>query len=118
MVTVGEVLWQPDQAWIDASNLNHFRTWLRDTRNLQFDTHQALRRWSVEHIDDFWQAIWDYFKIDASTPATQVLGKRTMPGADWFPGSKLNYAQHILRHEKPGQTALLYASEQQPLQAL
>src|SRR5690606_10638050 len=70
------------------------------------------------HIDDFWQAIWDYFKIDASTPATQVLGKRTMPGADWFPGSKLNYAQHILRHEKPGQTALLYASEQQPLQAL
>ena len=60
------------------------------------------RRWSIEHLDDFWKAIWDYYHIEASPPPTAVLGKRTMPGADWFPGAKLNWAQHILRNEKPG----------------
>jgi len=118
MVNVGEILWQPSQAWIEASNLHKFRTWLKTHRELEFSDHQALRRWSVEHIDDFWQAVWDFYHIDASTPPTTVLGKRTMPGADWFPGAKLNYAQHILRHELPGTVALLHASEQQALQAL
>ena len=77
-----------------------------------------MRRWSIEHIDDFWQAIWDYFRIEASTPPRAVLGKRTMPGAEWFPGSRLNWAQHILRNEKPGKTALLHCSERQPLKEL
>lgn len=118
MVTAGEILWQPGQDWIEASNLHKFRTWLQLHRNLQFSDYQSLRRWSVEHIDDFWQAVWDYFGIEASTPPTSVLGKRTMPGAEWFPGAHLNYAQHILRNEKPDTLALLHASEQSPLQEL
>jgi len=118
MVNVGEILWQPGQDWIEASNLHQFRIWLATHRNLEFDDYQSFRRWSVESLDDFWQAIWDYFDIQASTPPTGVLGKRSMPGADWFPGARLNYAQHILRHERPGAVALLHASEQQPLQEL
>jgi acetoacetyl-CoA synthetase len=118
MVNAGEILWQPGQDWIEASNLHHFRTWLQTHRNLQFSDLHGLRRWSVEHLDDFWQAIWDYFAIDASSPPTSVLGKRTMPGAEWFPGARLNYAQHILRHEKPATLALLHASENSPLQEL
>src|SRR5690606_1856310 len=78
----------------------------------------ALRRWSVADIDAFWGAIWDFFDIKASTPPTAVLGKRTMPGAEWFPGAKMNYAEHILRHEKPGTPALFYCNEQNPLQSL
>jgi acetoacetyl-CoA synthetase len=115
MATVGEILWQPSQQWIENSNLHKFRLWLKATHNLEFATYQELRAWSIEHLDDFWKAIWDYYKIEASTPPTAVLGKRTMPGADWFPGSKLNWAQHILRNEKPGATALLHASETAPL---
>jgi acetoacetyl-CoA synthetase len=118
MVTVGQTLWQPSQHWVETSNLYKFRLWLKQERNLEFSTHQQLRRWSIEHIDDFWQAIWDYFRIEASTPPRAVLGKRTMPGAEWFPGSRLNWAQHILRNEKPGKTALLYCSETQPLKEL
>jgi acetoacetyl-CoA synthetase len=118
MVNVGDVLWQPSQEWIEASNLYQYQQWLKATRKLEFSTPQALRRWSLDHLDDFWQSIWDYYKIEASTPPTAVLGKRTMPGAEWFPGSRLNYAQHILRHEKPDTTALLYSSETQPLTEL
>jgi acetoacetyl-CoA synthetase len=118
MVTVGETLWQPDAAQVASSNLQQFRNWLKRNRNLEFADHAALRQWSVTQLDDFWQAIWDYFNVVASTPPTAVLGKRTMPGADWFPGAHLNYAQHIMRNEKADVTALLYASEQTPLQEL
>jgi len=118
MVTVGEVLWQPSQEWIDSSNLQQFRNWLKSTRDLEFNSYYDLRHWSVDHLEDFWQAIWEYFNIEASSPPTAVLGKRTMPGAQWFPGARLNYAQNILRNEKPDATALYYCNEDTPLQAL
>ncbi len=118
MVTVGQILWQPSQHWVESSNLYNFRQWLKANRQLEFSNYQELRRWSVEHLDDFWQCIWDYFRIEASTPPRAVLGKRTMPGAEWFPGSRLNWGQHIMRNEKPGKTALLYLSETSPLQEL
>lgn len=118
MVTVGQILWQPSPQWVEASNLHKFRLWLKQHRNLEFSSYQQLRRWSVEHLDDFWQAIWDYFRIEASVLPQAVLGKRTMPGAEWFPGSRLNWGQHIMRNEKPGKTALLYSSETTPLQEL
>ena len=118
MVTVGEILWEPSPEWVEQTNLNAFRQWLKENRNVEFDDLHQMRRWSLDHLDDFWQAAWDYFDIDASSPPTAVLGKRTMPGAQWFPGSTLNYAQHILRNEKPGTTALLFASEDQTLNEL
>src|SRR5690554_4361440 len=118
MVNVGDILWEPSQQWVEDSNLYKYRQWLKATHNLEFSSFQELRRWSLDHLDDFWQSIWDYFKIESSTPPTAVLGKRSMPGAEWFPGAHLNYAQHILRHEKAGTTALLYSSETAPLQSL
>lgn len=118
MIPVGQVLWQPSQAWIENSNLHQFREWLKRERGLEFENLKALRRWSLDHLEDFWQSVWDYFDIQASAPAKCVLGQREMPGAQWFPGARLNYAQHVLRNEKPGTTALLHASEQQPLTEL
>ncbi len=118
MVNVGQILWQPSQHWVESSNLHKFRQWLLTHRKLEFSSYQDLRRWSVEHLDDFWQCLWEYFQIEASSPPTAVLGQRTMPGAQWFPGSRLNWGQHILRNEKPGKTALLYLSETKPLQEL
>jgi len=118
MVTVGEILWEPSREWVEQTNLHAFRQWLQENRGVTFDDLHQLRRWSLEHLDDFWQAIWDYFEIEASAQPTAVLGKRTMPGAEWFPGAKLNYAQHILRNERPGKAALLYANEDQVLHEL
>lgn len=118
MLTVGEELWRPSQEWIDDSNITDFRKWLKQNRNLEFDSLYQLRHWSVDHLEDFWQAVWDYFEIEASTPPEKVLGRKEMPGAEWFPGSKLNYAQHIMRREKPDTTALLHSSENDPLAEL
>ncbi len=118
MLTVGEVLWQPRQEWVEQTNLHHFRQWLKQTRNLEFADLKALRHWSVDHLDDFWQAIWDYFEIQSSNQPERVLARREMPGAQWFPGARLNYAQHILRREEPGTPALFHASENHGLQAL
>ena len=115
MVKVGDVLWEPSQEWIEQTNLHAFRLWLKEHRNLEFDTLKSLRRWSVEHLEDFWQSIWDYYQIEASVPPRAVFGRREMPGTEWFPGAKLNYAQHILRREKPGVEAMFSASENHAL---
>ncbi len=75
-----------------------YQDWLRDQRGLQFDSYDALWRWSTTDLDAFWQSIWDYFKLESPTPHTAVLAKNTMPGALWFPGAQVNYARQALRH--------------------
>ncbi|MBV7429658.1 MULTISPECIES: acetoacetate--CoA ligase [unclassified Acidovorax] len=75
-----------------------YQDWLRDQRGLQFDSYDALWRWSTTELDAFWQSVWDYFKLESPTPHTAVLGQNTMPGALWFPGAQVNYARQALRH--------------------
>jgi acetoacetyl-CoA synthetase len=72
-------------------------TWLRESRGLEFTDYAALREWSVTDLAAFWRSIWDYFQIEAYTPPAAVLPDATMPGATWFPGATLNYAEHVLR---------------------
>ncbi|MBO0868298.1 MAG: acetoacetate--CoA ligase [Micromonosporaceae bacterium] len=123
-VREGDLLWQPDPEWIEGTNLTAFTRWLERMRDLRFAGYAELWQWSVEDLDGFWQAMWEYFDIEASTPPTAVLGKRGMPGAEWFPGARLNYAQHALRHMHPGEhghpgePALVFASETAPLAQL
>jgi len=113
-VREGDLLWTPSAERVADSNLTAFTNWLAARRGLVFDGYQALWRWSVEDLDSFWQAVWDYSGVDASAPPERVLGRRSMPGAEWFPGAQLNYAQHVLRGERPGADALLYVSETEP----
>ena len=114
----GDLLWTPGPEQVAGANLTTFTGWLGRERGLHFDGYQALWRWSVTDLEGFWQAVWDYFGIAASTPPARVLGRRAMPGAQWFPGARLNYAEHVLRNERPGTDALLYASETTPLTGL
>lgn len=115
MIEEGQLLWEPDQHWIADSNMYAFRQWLKRERNLNFDDYDSLWRWSIANIDDFWQAIWEYFDVKASSPFSRVLGKREMPGAEWFPGARLNYAENVLRQEQPDSEALFYANEINPV---
>ena len=114
----GDLLWAPGPDRAGRANVIAFIQWLARERGLELDGYAALWRWSVTDLDGFWQAVWDYCGIEASVPPTAVLGHRAMPGADWFPGARLNYAQHVLRREQPGQDALLYQSETRPLSGL
>src|SRR6516225_6250833 len=102
-VREGDLLWMPGPDRVDRANVTSFIRWLGQERGRHFGDYQELWRWSVTDLDGFWQAVWDYCGIAASAPPTAVLGTRTMPGADWFPGARLNYAQHVLRNERPGQ---------------
>jgi acetoacetyl-CoA synthetase len=114
-VREGELLWTPSAAQVADANLTRFAKWLARERGLQFESYDALWQWSVTELEEFWQAMWDYFGIQSSAPHTRVLGKRTMPGAEWFPGARLNYAQHVLRNERARTEALLFMSETTPL---
>ncbi len=62
-------------------------------------------------LEDFWASIWDYFHIQASKPYTTVLKERKMPGADWFPGAELNFAEHVFRNATTERPALIFRSE-------
>jgi acetoacetyl-CoA synthetase len=114
----GDLLWTPGPDRVERANLTAFTRWLGRERGRRFDGYQDLWQWSVTDLDAFWQAVWDYCGVQASVPPAAVLGARTMPGADWFPGARLNYAQHVLRHERPGQDALYHQSETTPLTGL
>jgi acetoacetyl-CoA synthetase len=76
-------------------------------------SYDELWRWSVEDLEGFWGSLWERFEILASEPYERVLGRREMPGAEWFPGARLNYAEHVLRMARPGETAIVHAREDQ-----
>ena len=76
----------------------HYQQWLARQHGLQFDSYDALWRWSVTELDAFWQSIWDFCDLHSPTPHSAVLARNVMPGAQWFPGAQLNYAQQVLRH--------------------
>ncbi|HLX50373.1 MAG TPA: acetoacetate--CoA ligase [Streptosporangiaceae bacterium] len=113
-VREGDLLWTPGADRVADANITDFMGWLAD-RGRRFDGYGALWQWSVTDLDGFWQAVWDYCGIEASAAPERVLGSRRMPGAQWFPGARLNYAQHVLRGERAGAVALLHASETAPL---
>ena len=75
-----------------------FERWLADHRGLTFDDYNAMWRWSIDDLDGFWTAIWDFFDLRASVPITTMMAKRQMPGAVWGAGGMLNYADQILKH--------------------
>ncbi len=118
MVKQGDLLWTPSAARIERSNLTAFMRWLGSARGRELSNYEALWRWSVTDLEGFWQAIWEYFRVESATPYECVLAERRMPGARWFPGARLNYAQHALRHERPGADALMYLSERTALSSM
>jgi acetoacetyl-CoA synthetase len=128
-VKAGDLLWTPSPERIANANMTAFMAWLKQTRGLDFDGYPELWQWSVTDLEGFWQAIWDYNDIVVESPPTAVLGKpaglcqqasasRAMPGTDWFPGARLNYAQNVLNQEQPGEIALYYHSETTPVTPL
>src|SRR5262249_39419494 len=96
-MNVGDQLWTPPTDVRERSRMGDFMRFLTRTRGLDFDSYERLWQWSVTDVSGFWAAIWEYFEVMGHPPATTVLGDAQMPGATWFPGSSLNYADHVLR---------------------
>jgi acetoacetyl-CoA synthetase len=92
----GRRLWEPPAELVRGSNLARYRSWLERERGLRFGPYEELRRWSVEDLEGFWSSIWEFFGVRAHAPYRSVLPERRMPGARWFEGATLNYAEHLL----------------------
>jgi len=121
MTTEGQLLWTPRPEFAAASNLASYMRWLQEHRGLSFADYEALRQWSVRELEAFWESLWEYFDVLHDGSYRQVLGRRQMPGGDWFAGARVNYAEHLLRHEARaaiGEAALLHQTERQPLAAM
>ncbi len=110
-VSEGDWLWSPSKEQISDSNLADFMTWLQVNRGKAFTDYDQLWQWSVECIEEFWGAVWDYYEVASESPYDEVLTERVMPDAKWFPGTHLNFAEHILRNERPDAIALYAYSE-------
>ncbi len=112
-----EPLWRPSSARVDRAGITRYMQWLRSDRNLDFRDYESLWRWSVDKIEDFWESIWDFCGVKAHQPYKQALEKRVMPGANWFDGATLNYAEHALafaeRDDAQERPAIIFQSESQ-----
>ncbi len=96
----------------ERTEIGSYLGWLSRERGLDFAGYEALWRWSVTDLEGFWSSIWDYFEIHARAPYERVLGSREMPGAEWFPGARLNYAEHLLgRKEDIDEVAIVAHSQ-------
>jgi acetoacetyl-CoA synthetase len=116
--TAPELLWGPSAELVERARLTEFRRWLEAERGLSFEDYDALWRWSVDDLDGFWAAIWDFFEVQADGDPTTVLASREMPGARWFPDVSLNYAEHVFAGKDDAETAILHASELRDLEEL
>ncbi|WP_328375784.1 acetoacetate--CoA ligase [Streptomyces sp. NBC_01020] len=116
-------LWQPSQERIDGARITRFQAWAAERYGAPADGgYAALHRWSVEELATFWEAVADWFGIRFTTPYESVLADRSMPGARWFPGATVNYAEHALRTatdpDRAQEPALLHVDESQDPQAV
>jgi len=114
----GELLWEPPAELVERSRLVEFMRWLRRERGLDFSDYGELWQWSVDDLDAFWGAIWDFFGVQADGERGAVLGNREMPGAEWFPGTRLNYAEHVFTGKEDDEVAILHASELRELEEM
>lgn len=103
-------LWTPSAAQIASSHLNLFQRQVEEKLNFRFPDYPAFHQWSVNNSDVFWSAVASYCGINFHHYAQQTLSDRSMPGAKWFVGATLNFAENLLarRDDTP---ALIYRSE-------
>ena len=96
---MSELLWQPSEEQIKSSNMYRFMTLINERYSTDFDNYDDLYQWSVDNIAEFWKQMWDFGSIKASGPYDAIIDDVSrMPGAPWFQGSRLNFAENLLRY--------------------
>jgi len=116
----GELLWEPAPGAPAGTELGRYLAWIAAERGLTFPGYDELWRWSVEELSDFWQSIAEWTATRWRVVPEQTLASRAMPGAQWFVGGRLNYAEHALRsaRTRPDETAVVAHSQTRPPLAL
>jgi acetoacetyl-CoA synthetase len=111
-----KILWSPPADVRETTEVGRYLSWLERERGLSFETYEELQQWSVADLAAFWATIWDFFEIRAHAPYSAVLESETMPGAVWFPGARLNYAEHLLAGDDDAVAVVAQSQARPPLQ--
>jgi acetoacetyl-CoA synthetase len=111
---MAKLLWEPSEKQNKESNMYRFMTFINETYNQSFSEFSSLYDWSIENLPEFWAAFWKYADIIHSKPYDQVIDDVSkMPGAKWFSGAELNFAENLLRF-RDDQVAIIFKGESQP----
>jgi acetoacetyl-CoA synthetase len=111
-VTQGDLLWTPPADARRTTQVGRYLDWLAAERGVALDDYDALFRWSVDELEGFWASIWDFFGVRAHAPYDRVLSERVMPGARWFEGARLNYAEHVVGTDEDAERVAVVARSQ------
>jgi acetoacetyl-CoA synthetase len=108
---MAKLLWKPSRERIESTNMYRFMNFINEKHNKSFTEYAPLYQWSIENIPDFWAALWEFLEIKVSKSYDQVIDDVTkMPGAKWFQGAELNFAENLLRY-RDDQVALIFRGE-------
>ncbi|MDX1693203.1 MAG: AMP-binding protein, partial [Ketobacteraceae bacterium] len=113
---MSEPVWQPDEERITQANITGFMAYARDLHGFSGSDYNSLYRWSIDNAPEFWQTLWEFSQVRSSAPYHHVVDSlQRLPGARWFEGAQLNFAENLLRpceyeatREKP---ALIFHGE-------
>ncbi|WPW33046.1 acetoacetate--CoA ligase [Streptomyces atratus] len=111
MSTDTDLLWSPSRSTAESSNIAGFMRWLRQTRGLSFSDYAELWRWSTTEVPAFWSAVWEFYGLDAVSSYDEVLADASMPGASWFGGARMNFAEQCFARSTDERPALISVSE-------
>jgi acetoacetyl-CoA synthetase len=113
-----KIMWKPSVEQIERSQMFEFKEFINTRHGLNLDSYTDLHDWSVDNIHEFWAFAWEFFDIIHTQPYTQVVDDVSkMPGAKWFTGVRLNFAENLLRR-RDDKTALIFKGESQPVRKL
>jgi acetoacetyl-CoA synthetase len=104
-------LWEPTPERRRQANVTRYLSWLAEHRGLRFAGYGELWSWSVEELESFWESVWQFYGVRSSTPVGPPLAERRMPGARWFAGAHLNYAEHVLERAGAASASVVHLSE-------
>jgi acetoacetyl-CoA synthetase len=104
-------VWSPTPDRRERANVTGFLGWLADREQLRFDGYEQLWRWSVEDLDAFWEAVWGFYEVSSPTPHEAALAEPVIPGARWFEGAQLNYAEALLARAEALGASIVHVGE-------
>jgi acetoacetyl-CoA synthetase len=108
---MAKCLWEPSIERIKNSNMYHFVEFVNRRYSKNFEEYSDLYQWSIENIPDFWAAFWEFAHIKAAKPYARIIDDLTkMPGADWFSGARLNFAENLLSYQDD-RSAIIFQAE-------
>lgn len=109
------LLWEPTDEFIEQANLTNYCKWLQRRKGLLFSNYSTLWQWSVSNVEAFWRSLWEYFDIQHDGQYAKVLSNEQMPGAVWFEGTRISYAEHIFRNATSERPAIIAGAEDEPI---